>query len=72
MAGREYRYVASSNIQGIAYDVSTKTLFVQFKNGAEYAYYQVPEEEYEAMLSASSAGGYLNDNIKNSYSYSRV
>jgi hypothetical protein len=59
-------------VQGVAYDKATQTLYVQFKGDAEYAYYDVPQEEYEALLSAPSVGQALNDNIKSVYSYARV
>lgn len=72
MASREYRYVTSSNIQGVAYDRDTQTLYIQFKNGSEYSYANVPNDEYEELIEASSVGSYFNDNIKGQYAFTRV
>ena len=67
-----YSPVVSSNVAAVGYEADTETLYVQFKNGAQYAYASVPADEYEALLTAPSVGSYLNDNIKNVYSYRRV
>ena len=72
MASREYRYVTSSNIQGVSYDRDTQTLYVQFKNGSEYSYASIPSDEYEELISATSVGSYFNDNIKGQYAFTRV
>lgn len=69
---REYRYVKSSNLQGVAYNPDTLELYVQFSNGTEYAYSDVPESDYDGLLNAASVGSYFNDNIKNAYTYRRV
>ena len=69
---KEYTYVKSSNIMGVMYDKETHDLFVQFKNGAEYKYNNVAEDDYDALISSPSAGSYFNDNIKDVYSYSRI
>ena len=69
---REYRYVKSSNLQGVAYDAETSELHVQFTNGTEYVYSDVPESDYDGLLGAASVGSYFNDNIKNAYTYRRA
>lgn len=72
MSGREYRYVRSSNVQGVSYEPDSQTLHVQFTNGSEYAYHGVPASEYAELMDAPSPGGYLNDYIKGTYRYTRV
>ena len=64
--------VNSSNIESIGYDDSTMTLEVEFKNGTVYQYFDVPEVEFQNLLSAGSVGLYLNQNIKNNYRYCRI
>ena len=59
-------------IRGVAYSSSSKTLYVDFNNGQEYAYSDVPEEEYEALLSAPSVGSYFHDNIRDTYLYDKI
>lgn len=67
-----YYAVSSSNISAIGYDRDTQTLYVRFLNGSEYAYDGVPEDEYDALLSAPSVGAMLNNSIKGVYNYRRV
>lgn len=62
--------VVSSLIKRVRYD--DETLEIQFANGQIYAYQNVPPEEYESLMEASSPGSYFHDNIKGSYADSRV
>ena len=69
----EYQSVTSSNVAAVAYDDASSTLGVRFLNGTEYHYTGVPRDVYEGLLSASSVGTYLNQQIKKSgYGYTRV
>ncbi len=64
--------VESSNIQAVGYDESSSTLQIEFKNGAMYQYFDVPENVFTALRDADSVGGYLARNIKGTYRYSKV
>lgn len=64
--------VSSSNISRVGYDSDTQTLQVEFKDGAVYQYFDVPENVFQDLLTAGSAGSYLHQNIKGAYRYSRV
>jgi len=65
--------VRSSNIASIGYDESSKTLEVEFLNGAIYQYYNVPLSIYKGLMTAQSHGGYLDENVKDAgYQYKRV
>ena len=64
--------VASSNISAVGYDADTSTLYVRFTNGSEYAYDDVPQDEFDNLVNASSVGSALNENIKGQYKYRRV
>lgn len=66
----EYQDVESSNVAAVGHNMGD--LYVKFKNGSEYKYDNVPESEYQALLSAASVGKYLNSNIKGSYSYTQI
>lgn len=68
----EMHSVSSSNIAAVGYDAENQTAYVQFLNGATYAYKGVPEHEYENLRTAGSVGSYLNRNFKNIYPYERV
>lgn len=72
MVLKEFTYVDSSNLQGVRYDPETQVLGVQFKSGSTYEYDDVPIEEYEGLMAASSKGSYFNSNIKDGYTYRQV
>jgi hypothetical protein len=59
-----YEPVKSSNLSEIAYDQATSTLGVRFKSGGEYEYANVPEQVYQALISAPSVGSYFDAHIK--------
>ena len=63
--------VSSSNIRSVGW-IKTKIMEVEFNNGGVYRYYNVPQEVYQALISASSVGGYLHRHIKPNYPYKKV
>ena len=62
----------STALAGIEYEETTQRLYVQFRDGANYAYVAVPVKTYEALLLASSPGGYFNTDIRGQYAYERL
>jgi len=64
--------VESSMIKAIGYDVATKDVIVEFTGGSKYAYNDVPVEEYDKLLNASSIGKHLNTDFKTTYSYNKL
>ncbi|HEY2913736.1 MAG TPA: KTSC domain-containing protein [Candidatus Angelobacter sp.] len=68
----EHRPIASSSIRSAGYDPQTMTLEVAFVNETIYQYFDVPEYIFQGLLSASSAGSFLNANIRNVYRYARL
>jgi len=67
----EWIFVTSSNVAAIAYNRDDQILWVEFKAGNRYQYFDVPEHIFENCLSAGSVGGYFNANIKNQFRYAR-
>ena len=65
-------YVESSMISSFGFDSSTSTLEVEFKNGAIWQYFDVPESTFYEMQSAGSCGKFFNANIKDQYAESQV
>ncbi|MGA3212531.1 MAG: KTSC domain-containing protein [Terriglobales bacterium] len=63
--------VISSNVHSVGYDLLNAILEVMFLNGGLYWYFGVPLEIAEALVNASSVGGYLAQNIKPYYPYER-
>ncbi len=64
--------VTSTNILSIGYDPESMTLEVEFKDGAVYQYFDVPEHVYDRFLNAPSHGAYLAREIKGKFRYARV
>lgn len=64
--------VSSSNILAVGYDADNQIVHVQFLNGSEYIYKEVPQHEFDGLLNAPSVGSYLHRNYKNIYPYERI
>ena len=62
--------VSSSNIASIGYE--NGTLYVAFNRVGLYAYFDVPENVYHALMSASSHGEYLARYVKGVYPYRKI
>lgn len=59
--------VSSSAISAIGYDLATKKMKIQFKEGHTYDFCRVPEDIFKNFVNARSKGGYYNDNIRDRY-----
>ena len=55
--------VESSCVAEIGYDPGQRLLEVQFNSGAVYQYPDVPEDVYQAFISADSIGVYFRQHI---------
>tara|TARA_R110002020_G_scaffold26270_23_gene84906 strand:+ start:869 stop:1084 length:216 start_codon:yes stop_codon:yes gene_type:complete len=66
--------VESSLIKSIGYQEETSVLEVEFNNGSVYLYAGVPEDIYDQILEADSAGKAFNNLVKTNgaYPYQRV
>ncbi len=62
----------SSNIAAFSYSDESRILTVEFKNGGQYEYFDVPSTVFEAMKAAGSKGQFLAQNIKGQFRYARV
>jgi hypothetical protein len=61
----------SKMLSSVSYDEAEKILTVEFSNGGEYAYFDVPKEKFDEMLNEKSKGSYFLKNIKNNYKYEK-
>lgn len=68
----ERMVIKSSNIRSVGYEKETMTFEVEFNSGSVYQYHSVPETVYMAFMKASSKGSYLNQKIKDHYSFREV
>ena len=56
----------STTISDIAYDPKEQKMFLRFNTGAEYKYYDVLQEEYDAIFEDNNSSG------RNAMALSRV
>lgn len=63
--------VESSNIISVGYDETTSSMYVNYRSGT-YKYDDVEKSVYESLLTSTSKGRFMNENIKGRYNYSRV
>jgi lysyl-tRNA synthetase class 2 len=59
----------SSAIDRAAYDDEDRTLDLWYAGGDRYRYFDVPMDAYRALREASSAGEYVNREIKSHYRF---
>jgi hypothetical protein len=65
-------YVESTNIKAIGYDPETAILTIEFISGNVYEYYEVPQYEFDGLLSAESKGKYAHKNIYKNYKQQKI
>ncbi len=56
--------LASPDIQGIAYEIQTQTLYVMFHQGSVYQYCPVTSKSYAELMNADNLTEYLTDQIQ--------
>jgi len=64
--------VESSNIVRTEYDVETKKMIAEFKNGVKYEYEDVPHLTYTQFRSAKSQGSFFNTSISKAFKYRKL
>jgi hypothetical protein len=64
--------IASSVIYSVGYDEEKQILEVEFGLRRVYRFSKVPRREYEALMSAPSAGRYFNQVIRRKFKGKRV
>lgn len=65
--------VDSSNIKYVGYDKGTQRLYVQFKGGDTYVYYDVEPLMWDGLRKADSKGSFLHWFVKvNNYRYDKI
>jgi KTSC domain len=58
-------WIDSSGIASIGYEAAARELEIEFRDSGDlYGYFDVPREEYAALLAAESKGTYLNQVFK--------
>ena len=55
-----------------AYDGEKRILYLRFRSGEVYRYFEFPEVKYWELLDAESRGRYFLSNIRNRFRYERL
>lgn len=55
-----------------AYDAGRHILYLRFRSGEVYRYFEFSEEQYRAFLDAESRGRYFLNCIRNRFRYERL
>jgi len=64
--------IESSVLQAAAYAECQSLLYLLFRGGAVYRYFDVPPLEYRELLAADSKGRYFGGNIRGRFRYERM
>ena len=64
--------VTSSNLVSVGYEINSSTLEIEFRNGAVYQYFDVPESEWQSLMQATSHGTYFSAYIRYKYRYIKL
>ena len=64
--------VESSSLAAIGFDGTLNELYVSFRNGRMYRYFQVPSSVHRALLAAPSLGRYFNETVRDRYPSQRL
>ena len=66
--------IESSQLESVAHDPTTNTLFIRFKSSPEgvvYSYAEFPAEKFAEFMAAPSQGSFFYKNIKGKYEFTR-
>ena len=64
--------IESKMLLSIAYDAKKHILYLRFRSGDVYRYFDFPDEAYQQFLSAESKGQFFLSNIRNRFRYQRM
>lgn len=68
----EWRAVESSLFTSAAYRADTRQLYLRFRDGAIYRYFDFPVPMYRAFVAADSKGRYFARHIRNAFEYELI
>ena len=63
--------VVSSLLSSMGYSIEA-TLELEFRSGAIYQYFGVPQAVFQELIAAESKGAYFNRHVRNCFRYQRL
>lgn len=67
MTNLHHAFTNSTALDRATYDPQTCVLDLWYRGGDRYSYFMVPRRVYDALISATSAGTFVNQQIKPRY-----
>jgi len=68
----DWQSFESKLLAAAAYDAEKHTLYLRFRSGDVYRYFEFPDEQYQDLLDAESRGRYFLIHIRNQFRYERL
>ena len=68
----EWQHFESKLLAASAYDEGKHILYLRFRSGEVYRYFEFTEEQFRELLDAKSRGRYFLNNIRNRFRYERL
>jgi hypothetical protein len=68
----DWQHFESKLLASSAYDVTKRILYLRFRSGDVYRYFELPEAEYHVFLNAESHRRYFLTHIRNQFRYERL
>ncbi|HXJ39108.1 MAG TPA: KTSC domain-containing protein [Bryobacteraceae bacterium] len=68
----DWQALESKLLASSAYDAKKHTLYLRFRSGEVYRYFEFPHEQYREFLDAESRGRYFLHHIRNQFRHERL
>ena len=68
----DWQFLESKLLAASAHDVRKHILYLRFRSGDVYRYFEFPPAEYQNFLDAESRGRYFLTHIRNHFRYERL
>jgi hypothetical protein len=68
----DWQFFESKLLAASTYDAEKHTLYLLFRSGEVYRYFEFPDQQYQDFLDAESKGRYFLCHIRNQFRYERL
>jgi KTSC domain len=68
----EWQPLESKMFLSAAYDAESRILYLRFRSGDVYRYFEFPDDQYQDLLNAESHGHYFLSHIRDRFRYERL
>ena len=68
----DWQHLESKLLASSAYDDHKHILYLRFRSGEVYRYFEFPADRYRELLATESRGRYFLSHIRNQFRYERL